>query len=117
MFAIVFVAAVSFVKLWRGLLSIDERTLHAVGASASGSHSGGGGGGSGGIEVARSFIERAWREIDRGFRSAPTDDGRRRFLFVGGLQRSGTTVVSKLLGSIDFTSKLTMTQSQMAQNR
>jgi len=38
-------------------------------------------------------------------------------MFVGGLQRSGTTSVSNLLGSLDYTSKLTLTQAQMARNR
>ena len=37
-------------------------------------------------------------------------------MFVGGLQRSGTTSVSDLIAKLEFTSKLSMTGTQMAQN-
>ena len=99
--AIGFVAVVSFVKLWRGFLVVSH----------SRSDSGNRG---------KTFVQRTWDVAFGGGLESTTDDAdsaKRRFLFVGGLQRSGTTAVSKLLGSLAFTSKLTMTQGQMAQNK
>lgn len=98
--AIGFVAVVSFVKLWRGFLVVSH--------SRSDSSNRG-----------KTFVQRTWDVAFGGGLAAKPDaeSARRRFLFVGGLQRSGTTAVSKLLGSLPFTSKLTMTEGQMAQNK
>lgn len=64
----------------------------------------------------QSVLERAWSWVYHNT-SRKTDSSQQRYIFVGGLQRSGTTTISDLLGSNDFTSKLSLSKEQLINNR